>query len=205
MILDYEKDILDESKIDFDVEIKNNWKDIKIIYNNDTLKFKTPSMRVPFDVIEYQKTQKIDYAFCLSFNNKDFHDPFYEFVKDLEKKIKNKVFSTLEEKINIKLSEQDQEKISIDENNYTYRYKIKDNDNYSSNLNVKLMLDDNNEIATELITDENIDKIDNNNYNSIIKKGSFLECIINCTNLWIINDNIYITFSVSSIKEKLGI
>lgn len=200
MILDYKNDVLDIDKINFEVDIVNNWKSINVYYNEEILEFRTPSMRVPFDVKEYQKTNKTDYTFCLSFENKDQEDPFYEFIKDLEDKIENQIFNKLENKINEKLNEQNQNEINISRENNKYKRKIKDSENYSSNLNVKLMLDDNNEISTTYSKDNEEELINKDNYNILISRQTYLECIIRCTGLWIIDDNIYITFSVISIS-----
>ena len=200
MILDYKEDVLDINKIDFNVDIVNNWKSINVYYNDEILEFKTPSMRVPFDVKEYQKSNKTDYTFCLSFENKNEEDPFYEFVKDLEDKIEKQIFNKLEKKINEKLNEQNQDKISISKENNRYKRKIRDSENYSSNLNVKLMLNDNNEISTTYKKGNKEDLINKDNYNILISRQCYLECIVRCTGLWIIDDNIYITFSVISIN-----
>lgn len=63
------------------------------------------------------------------------------------------------------------------------------------------MLNDDNEIDTKIIDNGIESTIDNNNYNTIIERGSFLECIIRCTGLWIYEDGIGITLSVISIKK----
>lgn len=62
------------------------------------------------------------------------------------------------------------------------------------------MLDDNNEISTIYKKDNKEELINKDNYNILISRQCYLECIVRCTGLWIIDNNIYITFSVISIN-----
>ncbi len=164
---------------------------IKLLNNNDQLKIFTTPLYLPFGLGKknsYNNTTEYFLDCFVSTNNEEY-ETFITYIDSLETEIKNIIktqYKTLDNKLTSEPG---------------YYPILRPNKNYPKILKINFKRDNQGNFLT-MLYDENKNKIKltENNISDIFTKNTSFKCLIECSKMWLFNNQVGSYWHIAQIK-----